>query len=161
MVEQIQKKMNLVNYTFGILILGIIVLFISIFTKNVTNSIIGYSTLNLGMIFLIILTSIQLLGNNTIWPLLSIITVWCCITWLIIINSVYYKQLNENHVAKEYYTYFNISNIILIIQLLMVGNFLITDSNSNFSLILMCLNSLQLILIAFMQVILQFFSTDG
>ena len=162
MVEQIKKKNNLINYTFGILILGILVLIISRFTKNVSNSIIGYSTINLGMIFLIILTGIHLLGKKTIWPLVAIITVWCCVTWLIVIDSIYFNKINENHVAKEYYTYSMVSTILLFIQIFVSCNFLFNFSNdNNFALKLMCLNYLQLIIIAFMQVILQFFSTDG
>ena len=92
----------------------------------------------------------------------SIITI-IVIIYNAIINQVYKNSLISHNVSPEYYRYALLFSILLIVQLIFLGKYLIgsTDAESVFQYVVYLLGSLNLILLSIMQIILKFFSTDG
>lgn len=104
-------------------------------------------------------------------PILFIILL---VLWNIFLNITYKKQINTGKVSKEYNTFGNISSVLFILQLMIIFKYLKNTLNNNFenntnkgifSSSLIALNYLigiiNLIIISFMQAILDYFSTDG
>ena len=92
----------------------------------------------------------------------SIITI-IVIIYNVIINQVYKNSLISHNISPEYYRYALLFSILLIVQLIFLGKYLIgsTDAESVFQYVVYLLGSLNLILLSIMQIILKFFSTDG
>jgi hypothetical protein len=101
--------------------------------------------------------------------------------WLITVNVIYFKRINQGKVAGEYYTYSTMTTIIVIAQIIFLFKYL-TDSlksimdiikqnqsaNSDLTVptnkmayVTYFLTFLNFIFIGIMTIILQFFSTDG
>lgn len=98
--------------------------------------------------------------------------------WLISINITYYKQINEGNVADEYGQFSTISSILVVIQLIVLFKYLKdtfmiqeggpSDTNamatalkSQMASVTYILTILNLMSIGVMNIIVEFFSTDG
>lgn len=106
-----------------------------------------------------------------------IILVIGILTWLIIQNVTYFKRINQGKVPDEYNQFSSISNILIVVQLGILFKFFMdkistdgeTSSDSKMSdilasqlkYIMYILTILNLTVVGLLQVILQFFATDG
>lgn len=112
--------------------------------------------------------------SQSIVPLLTL----GILVWLITINSIFYKRINQGEVAAEYYTYSGVSTFLLIIQTVMLYKYIIDElkigkegsslkSNMNEILaskiasVSYLLTLGNAVLIGIMTIILNYFSTDG
>jgi len=111
-------------------------------------------------------------------PLVATLVV---IGWLIIINMTYRKQINSGRVATEYNQFSFFSTILLILQMAVMFKYLLekiginmfgNNQNSTMSRmadimaseltsITVILTLLNLIFVGMMQIVVEFFSTDG
>ena len=152
----------------------------------------GYGTMILSLLGLIIVTialsSKNSMQNNIVQFLKSLagasiptVLLLLILIWLISMNLIFYKRINQGRVAPEYNGFSTLSTITIFIQLLVLLNFfkekMKSDSlqsegasiaskvyqafSSEMSTISYVLTTLNLILAGIMQVILTFFSTDG
>lgn len=100
------------------------------------------------------------------------------LTWLITLNATYYKQINEGHVATEYAQFSTMSTIMVILQTLALFKYLMDDYKisqggptntsdlrvalkSQMSAISYLLTILNIVFIGMMNIVVEFFSTDG
>jgi hypothetical protein len=100
------------------------------------------------------------------------------LTWLITLNATYYKQINEGHVATEYAQFSTMSTIMVILQILALFKYLMDDYKisqggptntsdlrvalkSQMSAISYLLTILNIVFIGMMNIVVEFFSTDG
>ena len=100
------------------------------------------------------------------------------LTWLITLNATYYKQINEGHVATEYAQFSTMSAIMVILQILALFKYLMDDYKisqggptntsdlrvalkSQMSAISYLLTILNIVFIGMMNIVVEFFSTDG
>ncbi len=88
--------------------------------------------------------------------------------WLITLNLAYYKQINDNDVAKEYSKYSIVSTVLILLQIFVIFKFINTeiagskDKKSNpFGPMIYILSIVNAIFIGILTIILKFFSTDG
>ena len=93
--------------------------------------------------------------------------------WLITVNVIFFKRINQGKVAGEYYTYSTLTTIIVIAQIITLFKYL-TDylggrplsldkqvSADRMSYVTYFLTFLNVIFIGIMTIVLEFFSTDG
>jgi len=112
---------------------------------------------------------------------LPLVTTLVVIGWLIIINMTYRKQINSGRVAPEYNQFSFFSTILLILQMAVMFKYLLekiginmfgNNQNSTMSRmadimaseltsITVILTLLNLIFVGMMQIVVEFFSTDG
>lgn len=114
---------------------------------------------------------------NSSFPVIATIIV---LGWITVINLIYMKRINQGKVAPEFKEFSFLSTILIFLQLLVVFKFIFgkingqTPSISNPTLakmnqiftseltsITIILTLLNLIFAAMMQIIVEFFSTDG
>lgn len=104
---------------------------------------------------------------------LPILCLLLILVWIIILNVVYFKRINQKRVAKEYNTYSFISSVLIIIQLAVLfkamtleinqdkktkGELFIKNNLPKMSYIITLFN---FIFVGMMNVVLKFYSTDG
>lgn len=113
-------------------------------------------------------------GNSNFMPILLLLLV---LIWIIALNIMYFKRINKNIVADEYHQYSMMSSILIIFQLILLyqyfSNLLSTDKNksgvkimhkiiaSHSANIIYIFTLLNFILTGMMQIVLEFYSTDG
>ena len=117
---------------------------------------------------------VKLLLQNSLPPLLMFIV----LVWLISLNAAYFKQINEGRVASEYAQFSNISTVMIIFQLVVLFKYLkdelmIEDGGpgsqkgvaealkSQMASITYILTIINLIFVGMMNIVIEFFSTDG
>ena len=117
---------------------------------------------------------VKLLIQNSLPALLMFII----LVWLISMNAAYFKQINEGHVASEYAQFSNISTIMIIFQLIVLFKYLkdelmieqggavsqvrLTEAlKSQMASITYILTIINLIFVGMMNIVIEFFSTDG
>lgn len=100
------------------------------------------------------------------------------LSWLITLNASYYKQINEGKVATEYGQFSTMSTIMVIFQLVALFKYLSDDykisqggpENTNelrkalksqMSAVSYLLTILNIVFIGMMNIVVEFFSTDG
>ena len=94
------------------------------------------------------------------------------LTWLIVLNVIYFKKINIGDVASEYSTYSLISTLLVIFQLIFLFKFIFDDigvtKNSTSAKLAKEMASvsnllavLNLIFAGILTIILKYFSTDG
>jgi hypothetical protein len=100
------------------------------------------------------------------------------LVWLIVLNSSYYKKINEGKLAVEYSQFSTMSTIMVILQLLALFKYLIDDykinqggpsnneslnkaSKGQMMAVSYLLTIFNLIFIGIMNIVVEFFSTDG
>jgi len=181
-----------INNMIGFTIVGILIkLFFGTKTEDGSSgpasaSIWGYGVVTLAIlsilvIFLSLASKISILKTYSVFGFLealikytlpSVFTLIILI-WLITINVIYFKRINQGKVANEYYTYSAITTFIVIFQIITLFKFL-TDNvskinkdtvgsvpTSTMAYVTYFLSFLNVIFIGIMTVILKFFSTDG
>ena len=150
----------------------------------------GLTTFSLfGLLIITIALSSQQTMRDTIWmtikttltssfPLIATLLV---LSWLVILYSAYSLRINKGKVAPEFNQFSFASSFLIVLQLIVVFKYLIDKSNINlgqvnkdstFGKVLGALTSeltsvvviltlLNLIFVGMMQIIVEFFSTDG
>lgn len=97
------------------------------------------------------------------------------VVWILTLNILYFKRINQNHVAPEYHTYSNISSILIVIQLGILFKYLFDGfkmlngtnidehkiSKERMGLISYLITTINIIIIGILTIILEFYSTDG
>jgi len=117
---------------------------------------------------------VKTLITNSLPPLL----IFAILVWLITLNVTYFKRINKGKVANEYNTFSSISTILIIFQLIILFKYLKDDLliaqggqstkvglekalKSNMASITYLLTILNLVFVGMMNIVLEFFSTDG
>jgi len=117
---------------------------------------------------------IQAAGSSNFMPIFLLLLV---LIWIISLNVMYFKRINKNRVANEYHQYSIMSSVLIIFQLILLyqyfSNLLSKDTNkSGFKMIHKTIAShsisiiyiftlLNFILTGMMQIVLEYYSTDG
>lgn len=105
------------------------------------------------------------------------------LAWIVVINFIYMKRINQGKVAPEFNEFSFLSTILIVLQLLVVFKYMLNELNVQISpvtienetlnkinnllskkeiySVTIILSLLNLIFAGMMQVIVQFFSTDG
>ena len=154
---------------YGVVVLAIIsilVIFISLASK--ITSIENYD----------VFTFLKTLVKYTLPSLLTLIV----LIWLITVNVIYFKRINQGRVANEYYSYSTITTLIVIFQIIALfkyltdnlstinsqisrdvasGNETFIISNDKMAYVTYFLTFLNFLFIGIMTIVLEFFSTDG
>ena len=168
---------------FIIIICGSLVGFIgNYFQYSIKNDSMGYNISFIGnilsimgLIFIIPIiisfyyTSGKIINNakDYILNFLPIFLTITTITYNTIINKLYKSELNNAHVAPEYYNYLSIYSVLLLLQLIFLGKYITNislldiTSNSIYKSIIYLFSTLNIILLTIMRIILKYFSTDG
>lgn len=86
--------------------------------------------------------------------------------WIITINVIYFKRINQGKVANEYYSYSTLTTLILIFQIIVLFKYLkdsvnVQPSNNKMAYATYFLSFINFIFIGIMTIILEYFSTDG
>lgn len=117
---------------------------------------------------------IMKLVKSSLMPLLM----FSILVWLISINMTYYKRINEGKVATEYDQFSTVSTILVVIQLVLLFKYLketfmiekggpsgekgLAEALKNqMASVMYILTALNLIFVGMMNIVLEFFSTDG
>ena len=154
---------------YGVVVLAIIsilVIFISLASK--ITSIQDYDVFKF----------LKTLVKYTLPSLLTLIV----LIWLITVNVIYFKRINQGKVADEYYSYSTITTFIVIFQIIalfkyltdnlstinsqisrdvVTGNDSFNISNDKMAYVTYFLTFLNFLFIGIMTIVLEFFSTDG
>ena len=154
---------------YGVVVLAIIsilVIFISLASK-ITN-IQNYDVFKF----------LKTLVKYTLPSLLTLIV----LIWLITVNVIYFKRINQGKVADEYYSYSTITTFIVIFQIIalfkyltdnlstinsqisrdvVTGNDSFNISNDKMAYVTYFLTFLNFLFIGIMTIVLEYFSTDG
>lgn len=131
-----------------------------------------------GIVFLILLSSLFATNYNSQNE--SIFTVFkkilmnifpCVLTlgviiYLIVLESIYTGRIKAGEVAEEYFSYSSISSLLILLQVGLLVKYILDMANGDndyktYGYIIYLFGLVNLIIIGVMQVILQFFSTDG
>ena len=150
----------------------------------------GLTTFSLfGLLIIVIaLTSAQTMRED-IWTIIKkvitssfpLIATLLVLSWLVILYTVYSVRINKGKVAPEFNQFSFASSFLIFIQLIVVFKYLIDKSNislgtankdspvgkvlsaitSELTSVVIILTLLNLIFIGMMQIIVEFFSTDG
>ena len=186
-VDHISRNPTYLNVIFMcIAVIGIIVrLILSGSTSkdgesgNATASVYGYTTTIISLVGFMF-TEYAINDNNSIslmkflkklfidsLPILSLIIV---LAWNVQINSQYYKKINKGAVASEYNTYAVITNILSILQIIIIFKMVsekmqltnsimgVSNNLTGMNYVLLFIN---VIFTGMMQIVVQYFSTDG
>lgn len=104
---------------------------------------------------------------------MPILLTFIVLVWLIIINTTYFKRINEGKIANEYNTFSTISTVLVVFQLIILFKYLndevlTTKDNliagvlkGQLASIMYVLSILNLVFVGMMNIVLEFFSTDG
>ena len=154
---------------YGVVVLAIIsilVIFISLASK--ITSIQDYDVFKF----------LKTLVKYTLPSLLTLIV----LIWLITVNVIYFKRINQGRVANEYYSYSTITTCIVIFQIIALFKYLTDNlstintqiskdvasenetfiiSNDKMAYVTYFLTFLNFLFIGIMTIVLEFFSTDG
>lgn len=150
----------------------------------------GLTTFSLfGLLIIVIaLTSQQTMREN-LWTIINktltssfpLLATLLVLSWLVILYSSYSIRINQGKVAPEFNQFSFASSFLVILQLIIVFKYLIDKSNINvgqatkdspvgkvlgaitseLTSIIVILTLLNLIFVGMMQIIVEFFSTDG
>ena len=190
-----------INNMIGFSIVGILIkLFFGSQTEDGSSgpasaSIWGYGVVVLALISILVIfislaskiTSIQnydvfkFLKTLVKYTLPSLLTLIVLI-WLITVNVIYFKRINQGRVANEYYSYSTITTLIVIFQIIALFKYLTDNlstinsqisrdvaegkesfiiSNDKMAYVTYFLTFLNFLFIGIMTIVLEFFSTDG
>ena len=111
---------------------------------------------------------------NSLIPLLLL----GVLIWLIYLNAAYFKRINQNKVASEYYNYSTVSTVLVIIQLIVLFRYLADEFKlaaggltsrsdlqkaltSRLASVTYLVTLANVMLAAIQNIILAYFSTDG
>uniref|UniRef100_A0A6C0HFQ6 Uncharacterized protein n=1 Tax=viral metagenome TaxID=1070528 RepID=A0A6C0HFQ6_9ZZZZ len=150
-----------------------------------SSSIWGYGVVALAILSLLVITfglasSITAIENYNVFGFLktlvknslpSLLTL-IVLLWLITLNVIYFKRINQGKVANEYYNYSNITTLIVIGQIMILFKYLkdkfaavsgnvSTAGADKMAYVTYFLTFLNFVFIGIMTIVLEFFSTDG
>ena len=140
---------------FGYLLTGFMLIFLYIISWIYVTNVQGDKSIKskISQIFSSTFPSILILGQ---------------VIYIVAINFIYKKRLIENRVADEYYTYSKYFSLLLLLQIALLTKFFIDrggpvklDKSSSIEYVISIFGVLSFIFLGIMQVILQYFSTDG
>ena len=105
-----------------------------------------------------LLNFIKLLVMNSLPTIATLLL----ITWIIGLNTSYYKKINEGKVATEYYQFSTITTILIIIQIIILFHSIFQGNTQNkMAYTTYGITLINMIFVGIMNIILTFFSTDG
>ena len=102
----------------------------------------------------------KLLIKHSLHPILLFIV----LLWIISINVNYYTRINKGNVTKEYFQFSTLSNILIILQIIILFIFLnekTGERKTQMAQLLFILASFNLVFAAMMNIVVKYFSTDG
>ena len=179
----------IINNAIGFSIVGIIIKFF--FSGKTTSdgssgpansSIWGYGLISLSIfmtMFLLFALSSKTSNNlslglfpfikNLLTDSLPSLLTLLILTWIIYLNILFYKRINQGKVSNEYSRFSLISTFILVIQVIVLLQFLREKTSINakpesynkLSYAVYGLTFISVIFVGLMNIILAFFSTDG
>ena len=129
-----------------------------------------------GILFLLLLSSLFSINNsgNTASTYTKIkamiqgsmpsVLTFGVIIYIIILNSMFKENIIKGHVANEYFTYSSFSAFLILIQVGLLIKYITDISNNKDSPVgpvIYVFSIINIMIIGIMQIILQFFSTDG
>lgn len=92
----------------------------------------------------------------------------CLLMWFIIMNVSYQSRINKGHVSKDYYTFGFVSTALIILQIIIILIYVrykmskaFNETSNQMAYIGYAVGSINYFIAAIMQVILEYFSTDG
>lgn len=167
-----------------IAIIGIIILFIqpskNIYSGPASASLWGYGMIliaTLGIMFssFAIISKMENVQTNTFSFIKSLFAhsipsfvLIGLLTWLIVLNAQYFKDINQGDVANEYSMYSNVSFFLILIQLWIAYDHMqssMRSDNVNYNSRMLSITYLLTVtnslVILIMTIILKYFSTDG
>lgn len=117
---------------------------------------------------------IKAMAMNSLIPLLLL----GVLVWLIYLNAAFFKRINQNKVASEYYNYSTVSTVLVIIQLIVLFKYLTEEFRlseggpasktqleqaltSRLASVTYLVTLANVMLAAIQNIILAYFSTDG
>jgi hypothetical protein len=102
----------------------------------------------------------KLLIKHSLHPILLFIV----LMWIISINVNYYTKINKGNVTKEFFQFSTLSNILIILQIIILFIFLNEKTEgrkTQMAQLLFILASFNLVFAAMMNIVVKYFSTDG
>ena len=180
-------KSNFIKYdvhiVFGFTIVGIILMLV--LGKN-NGGLWGYGTIVFSLFGLLVFEMAYRSRNtkkgiSAVFDVLKhggpIILIIVCVAWLLALNIIYRSTIESDALPQEYKSFQTLGFIILLTQLYLLYKYLNNDMKSgtgndmlskiyslmskNLSWLMLLLSIVYLLIIGIMQVILQFFTTDG
>jgi hypothetical protein len=143
---------------YGLIIVSILLI---IFLKSISDSNVPDLS-KIGSILEILGKTFEYL--KLISPLLLMFII---LLWIVILNNRFFKSINKGAVSQEYYSYSFLSTLLVFLQLTVIYKWLFTDENdkkgerSNLATVSYLFTVLNIVITVMMQVVLEYFSTDG
>jgi hypothetical protein len=171
MLKNINFDMNII---LSLLAIGLIIMLISLKGIIVAYSLMSFSVLTL-LIFSFILTSKNNFSNsigNILISLLKyslpILLILVALSWSLSMAIIYYNPITTGDVSKEFSNYFTLSNLNYIVLFSLLAFFVkaqIQDKpvlqGPRVTHLIYLFSLIQFILLGIMEVILNYFTTDG
>ena len=184
MTYSIQKVKDVIHYMRGFSLVGFLLyMLLGSIAPSALVSIIVFGFVLISLLVSIIIplslnneitSSLKQVALNNISPFITILLT----IWTIVINAKYYDRINDGAVAAEFYRYSFLSLFAMICQVYVsfvsMAAFvdILSQSNNNMknasiqqkskmNAITYIITPLNIVLLTIMQVILEFFSTDG
>lgn len=107
-----------------------------------------------------VISFLKLLIKHSLHPILLFII----LLWIIIININFYTKINKGQVTNEYFNFSFLTNVLIIIQIIVLFMFLnekSSEKKNQMAQILYILSSFNFVFVGIMNVIVKYFSTDG
>ena len=101
---------------------------------------------------------------KTISPLLLMFLI---LMWIVILNNRFFTSINKGIVSQEFFSYSFLSTLLVFLQLIVIYKWLFTDETdkngerSNLVTVTYLFTVLNIIITLMMQIVLEYFSTDG
>ena len=172
------------NIFLGLAVIGFLLVY---FLRKEGGGIYGYSVITASIISIIIyemaLKKHQIKSQNlsTIWLMLKysfpLMIVVGISSWLVAINIIYEKDISSDVLPQEYITFQNITTILILIQIYLIYLYISDQSkegkadsimtkiykfmSENISLVMTLISFIMFIVVGIMQVIIEYFRTDG
>jgi len=165
------------NVYYSLIITGIIILF-CLTGASLAGTMAGYSFIIAGLIIMVgyLVNSMQMphikktssTGLNMLYTIGPLLTIMGLIIYILYLLGIYFDRISGGHVSSGYYTFSQISSIIMLIQFIVFHYATLKPQfkteysiPSSTSLMLILLSILNAVSIYTVYLILTFYSTDG
>jgi len=101
---------------------------------------------------------------KSISPLLLMFLI---LSWIVVLNNRFFKNINKGSVSQEFFSYSFLSTLLVLLQLIVIYKWIFTDENdkngerSSLVSVTYLFTVLNIIITLMMQIVLEYFSTDG
>ena len=144
---------------YGLIIVSILLI---IFLKSISNDIDIPSLSNVNSILGLLSKIFEYL--KSISPLLFMFLI---LSWIVILNNRFFTRINKGDVSPEFFSYSFLSTLLIFLQLMVIYKWLFADENdkkgeiTNLISVSYLFTVLNIIITIMMQIVLEYFSTDG